>query len=257
MMRTSLSRLALRSAASLLVVLLAAPAAAYVIMLKDGSRIVAKEKPNVQGKNWVFVIPSGNRQSIPIAEVDMEKTEKVNASGTGDAYDLGDTTTTIQTGSADSRKPSLSEYIKTNKKSEMGQPVVPTPTAAPEGGFASRPIPGEATGAGAIDPVVNDTFTRALEGASIRGARLSPMAQGVRLQAITDTEQQVFAAIGAVARGLKECRSLGKPLERAELTLGTSAGEGAGKFVMTAEDAESLLNGKTSAPKYFVAAVQF
>ncbi|KAA0255363.1 hypothetical protein FBQ97_04390 [Acidobacteria bacterium ACD] len=260
MNRSPLSRVALWAAAAALVFLPAARALAYVIVLKDGTRIVAREKPNVQGKSWVFVVPSGNRQSIPISEVDMEKTEKVNAAGTGDAYELDQNATTIQQTSDTTRKPSISEYIKTTKKTDIGPESVPTPATASQG--ASRPSgaiqePSTAAVVEGVDPAVSDAFVRAFAGASLRGARLTPMPKGVRVQAITDTEQQVFASLGAVARGLKEARALGKPLDRAEIVLGTSSGENAGKFLMNAEDADALLNGRTSAARYFVANVVF
>ena len=38
--------------------------------------------------------------------------------------------------------------------------------------------------------------------------------------------------------------------------MATSAGENAGKFLLTPEDAESLLNGTTPPAKFFVANVQ-
>lgn len=263
MNRSPLSRVALWAAAAALVFLPAARALAYVIVLKDGTRIVAREKPNVQGKSWVFVVPSGNRQSIPVSEVDMEKTEKVNASGTGDAYELDQNATTIQQTTDSSRKPSISEYIKTTKKTGIGPETGGAPAPADAASQpASRPggtiqEPSTASVVEGVDPAVSDAFVRAFAGASLRGARLTPMPKGVRVQAITDNEQQVFASLGAVARGLKEARALGKPLDRAEIVLGTSAGENAGKFLMNAEDADALLNGRTSAARYFVANVVF
>ena len=259
MNRSSLSRVALWAAAAALLFLPAARALAYVIILKDGTRIVAREKPNTQGKSWVFVVPSGNRQSIPVTEVDMEKTEKVNASGTGDAYELDQGATTLQQ-TDPSRKPSISEFIQTTKKTGIGETPEPTPgKGATQPG--SRPggiqEPSTAAVVEGVDPAVSDAFVRAFAGASLRGARLAPMPKGVRVQAITDNEQQVFASLGAVARGLKEARALGKPLDKAEVVLGTAAGENAGRFVMNADDADALLNGRISAARYFVANVAF
>jgi hypothetical protein len=108
-----------------------------------------------------------------------------------------------------------------------------------------------------LDPLLNDTFARALETSGIRGARFSAAPGGVKVVAVTDSEQQVFAALGAVARGLKESRAGGRNVTKVEVVLATASGEPAGRFEMTPDDAESLLNGKTSSPKYFVANVQF
>lgn len=247
--------------------LAAGEASAYVIFLKDGSRIEAKEKPTLQGNKYVWVVSSGNRQSILAAEVDEKKTEEFNAQGLGDAYLLTeDKGKTLQQGS--SRKPTLSEYIKTNKKSELGgaapQAAAPTEKSAsplPAVAAASKGAPAPAAAAAApavqIDSVISEAFTRALEGAGVRGARVTPAGAGLRVQAITETEQQVFAAIGAAARGLKESRASGRPLDRVELFLASTSGESAGKFHISPEDAEALLNGKVSAAKYFVANVIF
>lgn len=254
-------RLALPSLVVLLSLALAGPAAAYIILLKDGSRIVAKDKPVAQGKNYVFQTPLGARQSVPIDEVDQEKTEKANADGFGNAYVLGETPDGKPAPVA-GKKPSLSEYIKQNKKSEVkagqGTPMEQSAAAAGASGKASSKAPkmGEETPP-ALDTQVSDTFARALDASGVRGARLVPIPGGVRVQAITDGEQQVFAALGAVARGLKESRASGKSVEKVDLYLATSSGETGGRFLMSPVDAESILNGTISVPRYFVANVIF
>ncbi len=244
-------------------VLAAGEASAYVIFLKDGSRLEAKEKPTIQGKKWVFVIPSGNRQSILASEVDEKKTEEFNSQGLGDSYLLTEEKgKTIQQGSA--RKPTLSEFIKTNKKSDMrgvpgpgAEPSEKSAGAAPAGAGKASTSPAAPSSVVQIDSVISEAFTRALEGAGVRGARVTPAGAGLRVQAITENEQQVFAAIGAAARGLKESRASGRPIDKVELFLASATGENAGKFNISPDDAEALLNGKVSAAKYFVANVIF
>ena len=58
------------------------------------------------------------------------------------------------------------------------------------------------------------------------------------------------------ARGLKEARTAGRLVEQVELYMSTSAGENAGKFVISPENAEELLNGTVPPAKFFVANVQ-
>jgi hypothetical protein len=244
-------------------VLAADEASAYVIFLKDGSRIEAKEKPTAQGSKWVFVISSGNRQSILASEVDEKKTEEFNKLGLGDSYLLSEEKEkTIQQGSA--RKPTLSEFIKDNKKSDMrgipgagGEPSQKSAGTAPAAARKAVPAPASLGSAVQVDSVISEAFTRALEGAGVRGARVTPAGAGLRVQAITENEQQVFAAIGAAARGLKESRASGRSVDKVELFLASATGENAGKFKISPEDAEALLNGKVSAAKYFVANVIF
>jgi hypothetical protein len=283
----------------LLAILLAAAGAvsgraeAYVIYLQDGSRIVTREKPTIQGANYVFLSTSGNRQMIPIAEVDQKKTDAHAEGGYGDSYVMSDVPgRRAPEGTAGGQ--SLSDVIRQKKitirdsavpgRATPAEEIVPVrPTPAPARGASSAsssssaapaaPAPGQAQGslvkiaarpaAGPqppnpnIDPQVNDAFTRALETAGIKRTQLVPAGGVLRIQAITDSEQQVFATLGAVARGLKESRALGKSVEKAEIVLATSAAENAGRFVMTAEDADAILNGKISAAKYFVANVVF
>ena len=162
------------------------------------------------------------------------------------------------------RKPTLSEYIKTTAKSEIRAKAQPTvePTEKSMSGplvvvGKAAPAPASPALSVQIDSVISDAFTRALEGAGVRGARVTPVGGGLRIQAIAETEQQVFAAIGAAARGLKESRANGRSLDKVELFLASATGENSGRFNVTPGDAEALLNGKISAARYFVANVIF
>lgn len=286
-----------RPGALFLAILLAAAgsvatrAEAYVIYLKDGTRIISKEKPVVKGPVYIFKSTSGNNQMIPISEVDQAKTEAHAEGGYGDSYIVTDAPAQkAPEGTAGGQ--SLSDVIRSKRISirdsavpgrsspaEEIVPVRPTPAPAPvraplpaasAPSVASRVPAAGPAGAGGlekagqpaaanpnIDPQVNDAFTRALESAGIKRNQLVPAGGVLRIQAVTDSEQQVFAALGAVARGLKESRALGKSVEKAEIVLATSAAENAGRFLMTTEDADALLNGKISAAKYFVANVLF
>ncbi len=242
-------------------------AADYVIYTKDGARIVAREKPTVQGNRLIFRTPLGAPQSITTADVDEERTDKANKEGYGGAYLLSETSERKLIESPGEKKPSLSEYIRQNKKimkapGETGQGT-PAESAAPAAapgaapGVASLLNKGSEAGGSPLDLQATGTFLQAFEGVGLRGVRLSSLPRGVRLQVITDTEQQVFGAIAAAARGLKESRALGRPIERLEIYFVTSGGENAGKFDMSPDDADAILNGKITPAKYFVAAVIF
>ena len=66
----------------------------------------------------------------------------------------------------------------------------------------------------------------------------------------------VFGALVGTARGLKEARRAGRLVEQVELFMATSAGENAGRFLITPEAADSLLNGTVPPARFFVANVQ-
>ena len=72
---------------SVFALLLAAASAAlaatpgYVLIMKNGSRVEAKAKPEIKGKNYVYKTPLGTTQMVPVADVDEAKTEAANKDG--------------------------------------------------------------------------------------------------------------------------------------------------------------------------------
>jgi len=249
--------------------LLPSTAWSFVIWLKDGTRIETRDKPTLQGNKWVFVISSGNTQSLLVSEIDEKRTEEYNKLGLGNSYLLQDEKGRVLKNPPPSYKPSLSEYIKATKKSEL-KAVVVAPESAEKAEKGVRPAKGKAAAAAAaaaapavpaggmtIDSIITDAFVKACESAGVSRRSMTVAGSSLKLQAVTDSEQAVFAAIGAAARGLKESRANGKPLEKVELVLATAGGENAGRFQISADDADSLLTGKVSAARYFVANVVF
>ena len=239
--------------------LAALPAPAYLIILKDGTRIEAADKPVVQGRNYLFKDKLGAKKMIAVGEVDPAKTEAANKENYRDAYILGDPEPLKRESATSAKSPSLSEYIKQTRKSDIAAPPPSSPVVPADEPAARAP---ERRVAGApstsiLDPVVEDAFLRAYQTAAVRGARITQGSSGtIRVQAVTDGEAIVFGTLVGTARGLKEARTAGKLVEKVELYMSTSAGENAGKFLVTPEDAESLLNGTVPPAKFFVANVQ-
>ncbi len=257
------ARTSLLPAVALVVAALSAlPAdATYVIYTKDGSRIEARDRPVVQGRRLVYLTPLGTSQTIAIDEWDQERSEKANREGLGGAYVLDDPGgRTSSLAAPEAKKPSLSDYIKKNgRKLDADRPeprtgiVTERETRAPRAaaGKAAEPPPV------VLDPVISDAFMRALDGSNVKGVKLGNLPSALRVQAVTDNEQQVFLALMASARGLKEARAAGKPLEKVEVILATASGEAAGHFEVSPDDADALLNGRISPSKYFVSRVIF
>jgi hypothetical protein len=258
MSRTLARRLPLVLGAAL-ALSIASPLSAYVIILKDGSRIVAKEKPSIEGDKLVFVTKIGTVQSVPAAEYDQKRTEDENkliAGGDALVLNAPGGKTTLQPISG--KRPNLSQYIKDHKETnlvlkEQPKGLTRVSTAGPAEKSGGEKTAGESP----LDPTTSDTFVRALEASGIKGPRLTAVSHGVRVQAVADSEQQVFAAIGAVARGLKETRAAGRSVDKAEVWLLTTTGLSAGRFDVSPEDADALLNGKVGVAKYFMANVIF
>lgn len=258
--RRSLSLAGLALAGALLAAL---PATAYIIILKDGTRIEAAAKPVTSGRNYLFYDKLGAQKMIAVAEVDPAKTEAANKENYRDAYILGQPEPMKQEAPGTRAKaPSLSEYIKQNRKAEIAPPPIAThaipsePVSSPRTA-AARPIDtAPASAPSVLDPVVQESFLRAYQSAAVRGVRITQAATGtIRVQAVTDSETIVFGALVGTARGMKEARTAGRLLDKVELYMTTSAGENAGRFVLTPEDAEALLNGTTPPARFFVANV--
>ena len=256
--RTSL----LPAAALALAALSAFPAeATYVIYTVDGQRIEARDKPVVQGRRVIYLTPLGTSQTIAIDEWDQVRSEKANREGLGGAYVLDDPTGRTSTlTTPETKKPSLSEYIKQNgRKLDTERPEPRTGMSERESRVSRAPAGRAAAEAPlvVVDPVVSDAFMRALDGSNVKGVKLGNLPSALRVQAVTDNEQQVFLALMASARGLKEARAAGKPLEKVEVVLATVNGEAAARFDVSPDDADALLNGRISPSKYFVTRVIF
>ena len=251
----------LPAAALFVAALSALPAdATYVIYTKDGHRIEAREKPIVSGRRVIYLTPLGTSQTIAIDEWDQERSEKANREGLGGAYVLDDPGGRISSLPApDAKKASLSDYIKKHGRNPDVDRPEPRSGLSEREPRASRAPAGKAAEAPPVvlDPVVSDAFMRALDGSNVKGVKLGNLPSALRVQAVTDNEQQVFLALMASARGLKEARAAGKPLEKVEVVLATANGEAAARFDVSPDDADALLNGRISPSKYFVTRVIF
>jgi hypothetical protein len=239
-------------------------AATYVIYTKDGKRIEARDKPVVQGKRLVYTNPLGTPQSIAIDEFDQERSDKANKEGLGNAYVLdapGGTRSSLP--SPDQKKPSLSEYIRQHGRKDVEAPRTEerqgelVKTMRNEGARAVRAAAAAEPAGIVMDPQITEAFMRAMDGSSVKGVKLTQIASGVRVTATTENEQQVFLALVACARGLKESRAAGKPLDKAELVFATSTGEPAARFDLSPNDADNLLTGRVTPARFFVSNVVF
>lgn len=239
--------------------------ATYVIYTKDGKRIEAQNRPVVQGKRLVYTSPLGTEQSLAVEEFDRERSDKINKEGLGNAYVLDDPSASRSSlPSPEEKRPSLSDYIREhgNKNMDSSHPetrqgaLVNVRPAAGDSRSAAR-VSAPDTASIVMDPQIIEAFMRAMDGSSVKGVKLVQLPSGVRVSATTESEQQVFLALVAAARGLKESRALGKPLDKAEVVLTTSTGESAARFDLSPNDADDLLTGRVTPARFFVSNVIF
>ncbi|MGE5235010.1 MAG: hypothetical protein ACM3O7_01525 [Acidobacteriota bacterium] len=62
--------------------------ATYVVILRNGARVVARDKYEVKGPNALVTLKNGTLTAIPLNQIDVQATEKFNTQHLGDAVPL-------------------------------------------------------------------------------------------------------------------------------------------------------------------------
>lgn len=251
--------------AVLAALLLAVPASAYIVVMKDGSQITAAKEYEVRGDKAIITLPSGAVTQIALDEIDREETRKVNSRGYGDA-ELVDDGTTRQVKKAPAEttsKRDLSDIadgrtqldrLEPRRRAERGAIRTPDRTAA---GFTD------------LSRLVRQPFAdleaaaevqRFFRGQGIDGVELY---QGTRtghlyVELTTASEASVFRSLEVAAQALLASReSHPEAIDAMELYLATPDRERAGQFVLTRALAEELVGGGTEVSQFFLENVQF
>jgi hypothetical protein len=225
--------------------------AVYVIMLRSGNRIVAKEKYTVKGPNAVFETKTGAFTSIPLSQIDLESTEKINSLNLGDVQTL--------------------DWVDIQKTTPTPTPTVPvsslgrlrTDLAKPEA-EAAKPTPTP----GVIyrdkryhDPQVDQAFQQGLESYHLYLYRTSQGTQPTYLfiELQVNGQPETLKALQAVTQTyqLLADKAPNRVPERVELQMLNESGKEAGVFRISAADAAALVSGKITAENFFIQHVIF
>ncbi|MGV8041592.1 MAG: hypothetical protein AB2L07_16515 [Thermoanaerobaculaceae bacterium] len=231
--------------------------AAYVLILKDGTRQVAREKYRIKGKNLEYVTTTGTLRSIPLALVDLKATEELNARDYGSARPL-DWVDGNEIPPTPTPTPSVAQMVGHLRSSAVAGPVqsvLPTPTpivAFREAKFA--------------DQRVDQAFQQGLESYHLYLYRTSQGTQPgyLFLEVQVNGQKEVSRALQAitttyhvVAQDLQKNNQTARIPERVELLLLNEAGKEAGVFRVSPADAEELATGKITPEAFFVQKVMF
>lgn len=253
---------------ALLLLLAAGPAAAYTIFLKDGSTLNAREKYRVVGDKAQIVLPSGARTVLPLADIDVPRTERGNASDFGNALIMegpaaGPTPTPADQG------PRLSDVAASRRAPGLPPArAAAGPAAAPQ---AARGSALERTGTGEVDLM---RVQRTPLGRVAVGSRLAEVMRGKGIERVslyegtapgrvlvdvtTSSEGAVFQALNAAAEALLavEAQDPGAVSEL-ELYMATERRQRAGQFLLTTERARELVGKQVDVATFFLKYVQF
>ncbi len=225
--------------------------AVYVVVLRNGSRVVAKEKYKVKGPNAIFATKIGTLTSIPLSQVDVEATEKVNSLNLGDAQTLDwvDIQKALPTPTPTPAVSTLG-HILPGIAARVGEAAVPTPTP----GVTYHETHYR-------DPQVDQAFQQGLESYHLYLYRTSQGTQPSYLfiEAQVNGQPETLKALEAicVTYQLLADKAPNRLPERVEIRMINESGREAGVFRISAADAAELVNGKITPDKFFIQHVIF
>ena len=214
---------------------------AYNVRLKDGSIIFARTKYEVKGKKAIIVLQNGTVTQIDLDLIDVPGTEQYNRDNPGNIIAIQPGEPKPSNISLVTPKPttSLQDVIR-QRRMRLEVRKAPASPEQADSGSGQQP-----------DMAVEAAFRRIFDGAAITQYRLTNSRGKLRLLATANTEEAVFNTLSATARALSELAEKGKALG-VEIALTTAAGDSAGSFVMSAEQARLIVNGSTAVADYFV-----
>ncbi len=223
--------------------LCASAALGYVVKLKDGSLIFARSRYTVKGTRAIITLENGTVTALDLDQIDVEGSERYNKENFGNV---------IAIDTPDSRKPTIApngppapriqDFIR-DKKPRMTLPESGQKEASGEAGSGSSFSP--------VDSNLQTAFSKIFDGASITQWKLANFRGKTRLLVTANTEEAVFNALNAAARGLSDPASRGVAMT-IQIVLTTSSGESAGTLEMSPEQARLLVNGMMTAADYYV-----
>jgi len=226
----------------------------YVVILKNGQRIPAREPMKIMGQQVFITLMTGTMTAVPLKMVDIVATQRYNKLGLGSALTIDELEFNPTPRATPTPKVPLGSIVTLDagREAVLGTTTTPTPTPTPGIKLQDVPYP---------DPKVDKAFRAILDSRKLYLFRTSV---GTRpnyffIQAITDSEKEVFHALKVVAEAYAMIAELQPEIAPAavELEMITTSSKPAGTFRLTKEQAEELRSGSVSAEQFYVTHVIF
>jgi hypothetical protein len=251
-------------ALALVLAILASPAVAFTIFMKDGSTVIAKDDFRIEGENALITLQNGTETILPLAEIDIPRTREFNKDNIGSAVLLEGGEIKALTTHRPLPKQTLGDLITSGDAKPQERQAARRETAR-----EVKSGPAE-TRAGYLDlnsmprrPYDNLEFmselrsyftSQGLEAQVFRGSG----DRGPMVQVITSSESSVFKSLQVAAQAMAQLgdRHPGR-IEIVELLLHTSRGTSAGQFVITGDLAAEINDNTVDMASIFVENVQF
>ena len=252
--------------AGLLALILAIPTSAYTIYLKDGSTLIAKEKFHVEGGKAIITLQNGTQTFIDAAEIDVEKTERVNKGSYGTAFFIDEEGRVVEAPVTPTEKQTLTDVA--NRTESLAPSRSPATRPSQGGGEVTDHV---MTKGGFVDlTVAPRTPYRDLDVAveisrflRTLGLTEFKVFQGtesgrVFLEMTTNSEGTVFRSLEAAGDTLVHLQNQypGK-VDEIEVLFITSNRDRAGQFLIDEEMAALLGDENHETAALFIAKVQF
>lgn len=244
--------------------ILAAPlSAAYMIILKDGSQIEAREKYKVVNGRAVITLKNGTQTFVAADKIDVAKTEAYNKQYSGQVVLPGDPQGPVAVETPASRDRVLVDLANRSA----------SPAPANRRQAAPEPATGKGvkTLAGYVDlaSVPRREFTYLEISSEIvqffrsQGVEDLAIYAGTKpdrplIEIVAGSEGSVFKALAVAANALLHVRDrFGGKVGAFELLLATPARERAGQFVLDQQMATDLVAKNVDVTTFYVSNVQF
>lgn len=239
----------------------ALPLGAYIVYLKDGAKLIAKEPPEIRGEMAIITLQNGTQSSLAASEIDLERTRQANQNDLGSALILEGGEFTDQPTSPEPKKEErLSDLISRNRTRTPARRPVQTTGSAGQGGSAE-----------AIDlltwqrsPYRNLDVASEIQGVFRgQGVEQIRLYQGtssdhVLIDLTTDSEAAVFRGLKVAATALVHLQgTFPGSVAAMELLLTTSSNTRAGQFLLDANAAAHLADGSIEPSTFYVENVRF
>lgn len=241
---------------------LAMPAMAYTIYLKDGSRIVARDKYVVEGEKAIITLENGTQTFIAALEIDVTRTNEANKSNLGGALIFEDGQFVERTGNEAPapKRETVTDLIA------RGEADVRTPARTQPSARSATPV--AATSTTSIEsikrePMRSISLAAAVKQAFVdRGLERAVVYQGTEqnrplIEFLAESEATVFRNLEVAAEVLLAVRQEHPQCEVLELLMKAGNHERAGEFELTVAMAEQIKGKKVELAAFFVNHVRF
>jgi hypothetical protein len=247
--------LALAAVIMFLIVAQLASAAGYVVILKNGHKIRCREPMQVDGDIAIITLSTGTVSSYPLTQIDLIETERYNQQGLGDAVEIEELAVYGHIRPTPTPRQSLGSFVTLDsmeRNPELKTTMAPTPTPTPGIRLQTYPYHDERV-TRAFEKVFADEklYLYHTSGGTQQGYFF--------IQAVTDSEDQVFHALETVCQAFYLIRQADPDIapEIVELQMVQTSRKAAGTFRIKPGDAESLLNGSISVQNFYIRNVIF